>query len=325
MEYGPDNTKLEKLMEDPQKQEEFIELLRKSQLFLPVIFSENMFEGIEDAKPGDVFETQEPTGYDINYLTDNNGNRAIPLFTSSEKMKEGGLRSSAMVMYVPDIANMLKRSRNNYKYVTINPMSEIGADIPIVGFIKRFGTKEEEPIDVDVNNPESVGYMVYKAAYENTGLFVHDINLPKEWADKYEIGALIKERGFVDMTNKIGQMTTSHRYAIISNHVANFSQFEDGTNWNLHTAAPNSKFKVLDVYEFNGKTQILLLHLIENLEDFFFDDDTIDGEYVDIARKIFEDSFKKEKIEEVNTPEWLERCSFPIGMDNDGNLWGPDD
>lgn len=325
MEHGPNNTKLEKLMEDPQKQEEFIEELRKSQLFLPVIFSENMFEGIEDSKPGDVFTLKEPSGYDINFFTDNNGNRAIPLFTSSKKMEEGGLKSSAMVMYVPDLANMFKRTKNNYKYIAINPMCEIGADMPIVPFIKLFATKEEEPIDVDMTNPESVAYMVCKAAYENTGLFVHDINLPDEWAKKYEIGTLIKERGFVDMTNKIGQMTTSHRYAIISNHVANFSQFEDGTNWNLHTAAPNSKFKVLDVYEFKGKTQILLLHLIENLEDFFVDDDTIDGEYVDLARKIFEDSFKKEIIEEVNTKEWLERCSFPIGMDNDGNLWGLDD
>ena len=325
MEHGPDNTKLEKLMEDPQKQEEFIEELRKSQLFLPVIFSENMFEGIEDSKPGDVFTLKEPSGYDINFFTDNNGNRAIPLFTSSEKMEEGGLKSSAMVMYVPDLANMFKRTKNNYKYIAINPMCEIGADMPIVPFIKLFATKEEEPIDVDMNNPESVAYMVCKAAYDNTGLFVHDINLPNEWAEKYEIGTLIKERGFVDMTNKIGQMTTSHRYAIISNHVANFSQFENGTNWNLHTAAPNSKFKVLDVFTYNEKTQILLLHLIENLEDFFVDNTTIDEDYVLLAREIFVESFEKEKIEEVNTPEWLERCSFPIGMDNDGNLWGLDD
>lgn len=325
MEYRPDNTKLEKLMEDPQKQEEFIELLRKSQLFLPVIFSENMFEGIEDAKPGDVFETQEPTGYDINYLTDNNGNRAIPLFTSSEKMKEGGLRSSAMVIYVPDIANMLKRSRNNYKYITINPMSEIGADIPIVGFIKRFGTKDGEPIDVDVNNPESIGYMVYKAAYENSGIFVRDINLPKEFEEKYEIGALIREKAFVDMTPKIGQMTTSHRYAIISNHVANLSQMIKDTKWSLHTANLDSKFKVLDIFTYNGKTQILLLHLIDNLEDFFVDNDTIDEKYVFLARKIFVESFEKEIIEDVNSDEWLERCSFPIGMDNEGNLFDLDE
>ena len=81
----------------------------------------------------------------------------------------------------------------------------------------------------------------------------------------------------------------------------------------------------MDVYEFKGKTQILLLHLIENLEEFFVDDDTIDKEYVDLARKIFEETFEKEIIEEVNTPEWLERCSFPIGMDNDGNLWNLDE
>jgi hypothetical protein len=325
MNVGIDNSKLEELMGDPQKQEEFIEELKESQLFLPVIFSDNMFEGLENAKPGDTFKTKEPTGYDINYLTDNNGNRAIPLFTSSAKMEEGGLKSSAMVMFIPDLANMFKRLKNNYKYITINPMCEIGADIPIVPFIKLFATKDGEPIDVDVNNPESVGYMVYKAAYENTGLFVHDINLPKEWADKYEIGALIKERGFVDMTNKIGQITTSHRYAIISNHVANFSQFEQETNWNLHTAATNSKFKVLDVFTYNEKTQILLLHLIENLEDFFVDNATIDEDYVFLARKIFVESFEKEIIEEVNTPEWLERCSFPIGMDNEGNLFNLDD
>ena len=127
------------------------------------------------------------------------------------------------------------------------------------------------------------------------------------------------------MTNKIGQMTTSHRYAIVSNHVANLSQFEENTNWGLHTAASGSKFKVLDVYTFNGKTQILLLHLMENLEEFFASDDTIDPKIVDLARKIFEESFDKEIIEEVNSREWLERCSFPIGMDDIGNLWSLED
>ena len=325
MDNGIDNTKLEKMMENQENQDEFIEELRKSQLFLPVIFSENMFEGIENAKEGDVFQPKGPAGYDINFLTDNNGNRAIPLFTSSAKMEEGGLKSSAMVMYVPDLANIFKRSKNNYKYISINPMCEIGADMPIVPFIKLFSTPDGEPIDVDVKNPESVAYMVCQATYENTGLFVHDINLPEEFAQKYEIGALIKERGFVDMTNKIGQMTTSHRYAIISNHVGNLSQFEHGTNWGLHTAASGSKFKVLDVFTFKEKTQILLLHLIDNLEDFFVDNDTIDEECVAWARNIFVESFEKEVIEEVNSEEWLERCSFPIGMDNEGNLWNLDD
>ena len=325
MEYGPDNTKLEELMKDPQKEAELIEELKESQLFLPVIFSENMFEGIENAEPGDIFQPKGPSGYDINFLTDNNGNRAIPLFTSSGKMEEAGLKSSAIVMFIGDLANMFKRLKNNYKFISINPICEIGADMPIVPFIKLFATKEEESLELDVNNPESVAYLVCKSAYENSGLFVHDINLPDGFLEKYEIGALIKERGFVDMTNKIGKMTTSHRYAIISNHVGNLSQFEHGTNWGLHTAASDSKFKVLDVFTINEKTQILLLHLEDNLEDFFVDNATIDEECVAWARKIFVESFEKEIIKEVNTPEWLERCSFPIGMDNEGNIWGLDD
>ena len=73
----------------------------------------------------------------------------------SEKMEEGGLKSSAMVIYVPNLANMFKRLKNNYKYISINPMCEIGADMPIVPFIKLFATKDEEPIDIDLNNPES--------------------------------------------------------------------------------------------------------------------------------------------------------------------------
>ena len=321
MGHEPDNTKLEELMRDPSKKEELIEELKKSYLFLPVIFSENMFEEVENTEEGRILVTKENAGYDINYITDNNGNRAIPLFTSSEIMEQGGLRSSTMVMYISDLANMFKISKNNYRFIAINPMSELGVDIPIVPFIKMFGTNDGNGIAVDVNNPESVGYMVYKTTYENSNIFVHDINLPYDCAEKYEKGTLIKEKGFVDMTDKIGQMTTSHRYAIISNHVADLSQFEQGTNWNIHTASSNSKFKVLDVYTFNEKTQILLLHLIDNLEEFFVDNNAIDEEYVNTAREIFEESFEKEIIREVNTPEWLERCSFPIGLDHDGNLW----
>jgi len=325
MEYSIDNSKLEELMKDPQREKELLEELKKSRLYLPVVYSANIFEGIENAKEGDIFEPKGPAGFDINYLRDNNGNKAIALFTSSEMMEKGGLRSSSMVMYVPDLANLIKRSENGYRYITINPFTEIGVDLPILHFIRLFSTNDGEPINVDVNNPESVGYEVYKATYEGSGLFVHDINLPEEFAVKYEIGDIIKERGFVDMTNRIGQMTTSHRYAIISNHVADLSQFENSTKWNLHTAAAGSKFKVLDNYTYNGKTQILLLHLVDGLEEFFVDDSTINMEYVQNARKIFEESFENQVIPEVNSDEWLERCSFPIGMDDKGNLWSIDD
>ena len=55
-------------------------------------------------------------------------------------------------------------------------------------------------------------------------------------------------------------MVTSHRYAILSNHMGDFREYEHGTNWGLFVAK-HSHFKVIDIYEYNGKTQILLLHL----------------------------------------------------------------
>ena len=83
------------------------------------------------------------------------------------------------------------------------------------------------------------------------------------------------------------------------------------------------------VQEDNGIRYAMLVPydvvLIDNLEDFFVDNDTIDEECVAWARNIFVESFENEIIEDVNSAEWLERCSFPIGMDSDGNLWNLDE
>ncbi|MDO5139468.1 MAG: SseB family protein, partial [Oscillospiraceae bacterium] len=81
-----DNSKLEELMKKeitPEMQWEFFAIFKKSQLFMPVSFSDNMFEGIENAKEGDILEPQGQVGFDINYLSDADGNKAVPLFTSS--------------------------------------------------------------------------------------------------------------------------------------------------------------------------------------------------------------------------------------------------
>jgi len=184
-----------------------------------------------------------------------------------------------------------------------------------------YDDEEDDWIKVDFNNKQSPEYMVYQATYANCDLYVRDINLPEELEEEYNIGDLIQERSFVDMTDKIGKMTTSHRYAILSNHVVDFSEFEKETKRGLHTANRNSIFKILDIYKFRGKTQILLLHLIYGSDELFIDNNTINQEEVEFARWIFEDSFEEEIIDEVNSSEWLDRCRFPIGLDNQGNLW----
>ena len=140
MDIGIDNTKLEELMKDPEKEGELIEELKKSQLFLPVIYPENSFD-IEGAKVGDVI--QGPSGFNINYLTENNGNKAIPLFTSDKIMDKVGLRSSTIVMYVPDLANILRGAEKNYEYVTINPLAENGVDMATITFLNLFSDDYE--------------------------------------------------------------------------------------------------------------------------------------------------------------------------------------
>ena len=144
MENEIDNSKLEELMRDPEREEELLRELEKSQLILPVIFPEGIFGDFDDMKVGDVISPTEQLGFDINFLSRENGKKSVALFTSDEMMERIGLRSSVMVMYVPDIANMLKGAEDEYKFVTINPFTDVGVDIPVKSFIMLFGEREDD-------------------------------------------------------------------------------------------------------------------------------------------------------------------------------------
>ena len=135
-----DNSRLEELLKKeitPEMQREVFEALKDAQLYLPVIFSDNMFEGIEDAKEGDVFQTTGREGFDINYLTMENEEKAVPLFTSDNAMEAGGARSSAMVMFASDIAELLAQS-DRYSLIAINPFSGNEIIMPIEAFLNIF-------------------------------------------------------------------------------------------------------------------------------------------------------------------------------------------
>ena len=85
---------------------------------------------------------------------------------------------------------------------------------------------------------------------------VRDVNLDPKIAELYKPGIILREKAFVDASRRVGGMVTTHRFAILSNHMADFTQFERDTNWGLCVAQRESHFKVMDVYEYNGKTQI---------------------------------------------------------------------
>jgi hypothetical protein len=154
-------------------------------------------------------------------------------------------------------------------------------------------------------------------------IFVRDANLPAQCASKYVPGMVIREKAFTDASSRVMGMVTTHRYNILSNHMADLSEYEHETNWGLCVANANSYFKVIDVFEQNGKTLITLLHL--------FDDDwklfeqlkiVINGtDLVKMSRQRFLDKYQQPPVPELTTKKWLERCSFPIGMSDDGVFW----
>ena len=151
-----DNSRLEELIKEmdegfvgPGKREEFHELLKKSQLFMPVVFSQNMDDALENNRPGEIFVPEGPVGFDINYIKLQGNERAIPLFTSNELLESTGLQSSTIAIFMSDLVKMLKES-NRYSLVAINPFTDLLVQIPFSSFLALFNeisTEQKEAMD----------------------------------------------------------------------------------------------------------------------------------------------------------------------------------
>ena len=174
-------------------------------------------------------------------------------------------------------------------------------------------------MEFDANHIEHI----VNQTYPGLTMYVRDANLPKIVSENYEKGMIIRERGFCDASNRVMGMITTHRYGILSNHMANLTEFEHGTNWGLHVAKSGSRFKVLNNFEYNGKRLILLLHLPEDDSWKIFREIeiNIDEELVENCIERFKNKCEEEPITELAKEDWLDRCSFPIGMDEDGNIF----
>jgi len=161
------------------------------------------------------------------------------------------------------------------------------------------------------------------ATFPGTQIFVRDVNLPEALAAKYSDGLILREKAFTDASCRVMGMVTSHRYAIISNHMADISAFEHGTNWGLCIAQSGSHFKVLGQYSFSEKTMVVLLHLPDDDQWKLFQNNhfNIEDQLLQTCIERFEAKCKGVVVPELTTPEWLDRCSFPLGMDDNGNLW----
>ncbi|HEX2628720.1 MAG TPA: hypothetical protein VHM26_06910 [Chitinophagaceae bacterium] len=162
-----------------------------------------------------------------------------------------------------------------------------------------------------------------RETFSQVALFIRDTDLDEKLVSKYEVGQLLAERGFTDMSYKQSGMAKRVRFAIVSNRAADLSQMDPNAARYGFAVLPNdSLFKVIDIYEVKGKKQVMLLHfptygagIMQHAQPEAVE--TI----VEQVRKQFDDSLNATPLPDLQEEEWVQRTAFPIGMNDEGEFF----
>jgi hypothetical protein len=167
---------------------------------------------------------------------------------------------------------------------------------------------------------------LFTETFGNLSFFYRDTPLNKDLAAKYTPGQILREEAFTDCTHKQSGLQHNFRYLIASSKGWDMSGFGGPAgDLGLIVIMAGSYYKVLDVYELNGKTQVLLLQIPAEAVD-FFKRVTTDMEEVVIqqARKNFDELVNAPVLPELAIDDWQQRVSFPIGMSENGEFFYKD-
>ncbi|MGO4773910.1 hypothetical protein ACEN2I_19910 [Flavobacterium sp. W22_SRS_FK3] len=164
---------------------------------------------------------------------------------------------------------------------------------------------------------------IYNQTFAGLTLFYRDTTLSENLISKYQVGQILTERGFTDMTFKGGGLATNFRYLIASANGKDLSAFNPNSEKFGHIVLKsNAFFKVLDIYKIGNKTQIFLLEIPETAIDFFASaTSNIEEDITKKARESFDNKINADPIPELQTEEWKQRTEFPIGMSDKGELF----
>lgn len=162
--------------------------------------------------------------------------------------------------------------------------------------------------------------------------FYRDTDAPVVVEDTYHVGDIVRAGFFVDATTKLLKPTTRTRFIIASAHAAMLCEIEglckknpNVKKWNQCVFHFNSYFKVMDVYEREGVTQVFLLHIppaaayfLGHSELNFIDEATgKEASLVDMARKSLDEKLTMDIHPRSLDREWCERTVHPIGLDDE--------
>lgn len=164
---------------------------------------------------------------------------------------------------------------------------------------------------------------IFNETFSGLTLFYRDTTLSENLISKYQVGQIIMERGFTDMTFMGGGLKSNFRYLIASAFGKDHSAFNpDASKVGHIVLTSNAYFKVLDIYPVDNKIQVFLLNIPENAVDLFYSATTnIETDIIQKARESFDSKKDLEPIKELQNYDWRERTKFPIGMNANGILF----
>lgn len=113
-----------------EEQDRFLKNLKVSRLFLPVVLRGDDFQVIH--------ELDSETPFSVNYLTDDDGNRILPLFTGLEQMAKANIRTSLIAFDMSEISDMLSQADEKYSTVSINPFTDLNINVPVSMILNMF-------------------------------------------------------------------------------------------------------------------------------------------------------------------------------------------
>ena len=161
---------------------------------------------------------------------------------------------------------------------------------------------------------------IIEQAYNDTipglTMYYRDCDMVQEDVEKFSKGQVIIEPGFTDISSLAEGLGKSVRFAITSNNAKYLGEINpDVAKWHFHLIHSAAYYKVLDIYQIQDKTQILLLHFDEKyLDTFSISNSNIEEQVVEMGRKSFDHKSTLEPNEFLYEEEWLQRTAYPVGM-----------
>ena len=171
-----------------------------------------------------------------------------------------------------------------------------------------------------MTNEEIQGIM--NSTFGGLAIFCRDAELDEILISKYQPNQIIMERGFTDVSHKIGGISKNCRYLIASSKGKDLSMFSPNPEFGHITIHSKAFFKVLDIQKENGKTQILLLNIPEEAVPIFSKSKiNIEDKVIERAIEIFNEHISSKPLKELQAKEWIERTSYPLGMNQKGDFF----